>query len=137
MARAGAIKVLVPVCLIGLMVSGCSASTLGEDATVACGWNEPVEPIVAAGDASSEQLVTNAQRAQRRLAAAEQVVDADDRFEALVDALQETADFAEELQDMTKAQIEAIDNERWDFAKYAQAVARDQCEQLQRVVDGE
>ena len=34
-------------------------------------------------------------------------------------------------------QIAAIDNERWDFAKYTQAVARDQCEQLAAVVGRE
>jgi len=59
---------------------------------------------------------------------------ADDRFGSLVDALSETADFASELESMTVGEIELIPNDRWDFAKYAQAAARDQCEQLAAVV---
>ncbi|MEY2989779.1 MAG: hypothetical protein RLZZ163_695, partial [Actinomycetota bacterium] len=31
----------------------------------------------------------------------------------------------------------SIPNSRWDFAKYAQAAARDQCEQLAAVVEAQ
>lgn len=123
--------------IAGIFVAGCASSSLADDAAIACGWDEPREPVVSAVDASSEQLARNAARAERRLRAAERVVAEDDRFAALVDALAETADFAVELQDMSRAQITAIENERWDFAKYAQAVARDQCEQLAAVVGRE
>jgi len=88
-------------------------------------------------DSTPEDLVRNVDRAQRRLAAAEQVADADSRFAVLVEALSETAAFAEELASLSRAEIVAIDNERWDFAKYVQAVARDQCEQLSAVVGRE
>ena len=65
------------------------------------------------------------------------MVESDDRFVVLLEALQETSDFANELSGLTRAQIVAIENERWDFAKYTQAVARDQCEQLATVVGRE
>ena len=42
--------------------------------------------------------------------------------------------FAEELLGMTNDEIAQIPASRWDFAKYTQAVARDQCEQLQALV---
>jgi hypothetical protein len=123
--------------LVGVLVSACSSSTLDQDAAVACGWEERYEPIVSAMDASPEQLAQNADRAQTRLTAAQRVVESDDRFVVLLEALQETSDFANELSGLTRAQIVAIENERWDFAKYTQAVARDQCEQLATVVGRE
>ena len=120
-----------------MLLSACGSSDIGQDAATACGWNEPSEPIVSAVDSSPEELVRNVERAQLRLAAAERVADADSRFAALAEALSETADFAKELTSLTKDEIIDIDNERWDFAKYAQAVARDQCEQLAGVVGRE
>ncbi len=114
--------------------AACSSQSIEEDAAVACGWDEPKEPIVSALDASPDQRSLNAQRADTRLAAAQRVYKADDRFGSLVDALSETADFASELESMTVGEIELIPNDRWDFAKYAQAAARDQCEQLAAVV---
>jgi hypothetical protein len=85
-------------------------------------------------EADAEQRARNVQRASIRWAAAVRVADIDDRFTPLVDALQETSSFAEEIQDMTSEQIAQIPTSRWDFAKYTQAVARDQCEQLQALV---
>lgn len=120
-----------------LLLSACGSSSIAEDAATACGWEEPSEPIVSAVDSTPEELVRNVDRAQRRLAAAERVADADERFTVLVEALTETAAFAEELTSLSRAEIVAIDNERWDFAKYVQAVARDQCEQLSAVVGRE
>ena len=120
-----------------LLLSACGSSSIAEDAATACGWEEPSEPIVSAVESTPEDLVRNADRAQRRLAAAERVVEADARFGVLVEALSETATFAEELASLSRAEIVAIDNERWDFAKYVQAVARDQCEQLSAVVGRE
>ena len=37
---------------------------------------------------------------------------------------------------LSAEEIAAVPNDEWDFAKYTQAVARDQCAQLARVVDG-
>src|SRR6056297_1597466 len=127
------IGVVVVGLLAGVLVSACSSSFLGQDAAVACGWEERDEPIVSALDASPEQLARNADRARTRLAAAQRVVESDDRFAVLLEALQETSQFAEELSGLSRNQIAAIDNERWDFAKYTQAIARDQCEQLAAV----
>ncbi|HEV8023837.1 MAG TPA: hypothetical protein VGP37_03005 [Candidatus Nanopelagicales bacterium] len=131
--RGGVVVVLVA----GVLLAACAPSTMEQDAATACGWDEPSEPIVSAIDASPEQLSRNAARAQVRLAAAEQVVAADDRFAPLVEALQETSNFADELSGLSQEQIAAIENQRWDFAKYTQAVARDQCEQLAAVVGRE
>jgi len=131
--RRGVVVVLVA----GMLVAGCSTSTLGDDAATACGWEEPSEPIVSAVDATPAQLARNAERARTRLDAARRVVDSDERFAPLLEALQETAQFADEIAGLSGEQIAAIDNERWDFAKYTQAVARDQCEQLGAVVGRE
>lgn len=123
--------------VLGLALTGCSSSDMSGDAGIACGWDEAVEPIVAAADATPEQLARNADRAEQRLAAARRVVEQDERFAPLAEALEETSNFADELTKMDRTQIQAIGNERWDFAKYAQAVARDQCEQLAAVVGRE
>lgn len=131
--RGGVVVVLVA----GVLLAACAPSTMEQDAATACGWDEPSEPIVSAIDASPEQLSRNAARAQVRLAAAKQVAQADDRFAPLLEALQETSDFADELSGLSREQIAAIENQRWDFAKYTQAVARDQCEQLAAVVGRE
>jgi len=128
---------IVGVGIGSLLLSACGSSSIAEDAATACGWEEPSEPIVSAVDSTPDDLVRNVDRAQRRLAAAEQVAEADARFEVLVEALSETAAFAEELASLSRAEIVAIDNERWDFAKYVHAVARDQCEQLSAVVGRE
>lgn len=116
-------------------LTGCSSSSLQPDAAIACGWNEPGAPIVSALEASPDQLAGNAARANTRLEAARRVADADSRFTPLVEALEETADFAAELTTMSSLEIEQIPNSRWDFAKYVQAAARDQCEQLAAVVE--
>ncbi len=128
---------VVVVLAAGMLVAACSTSTLGDDAATACGWEEPSEPVVSAVDATPAQLSRNADRARTRLAAARRVVDSDDRFAPLLEALQETATFADEIAGLSGEQIAAIENERWDFAKYTQAVARDQCEQLAAVVGRE
>jgi hypothetical protein len=117
-----------------LVLASCSAPSVSQDAAVACGWNETDEPVVSVLEADAEQRARNVQRASIRWAAAVRVADIDDRFTPLVDALQETSSFAEEIQDMTSEQIAQIPTSRWDFAKYTQAVARDQCEQLQALV---
>lgn len=120
-----------------LLVAGCSSSSLGPDATTACGWNESDEPVISALDADGRELLDNAQQASIRLEAAKRVAELDGRFGALVDALEQTAEFATELTTMSRSEIAAISNSRWDFAKYAQAVARDQCEQLAMVVESQ
>jgi hypothetical protein len=120
-----------------MSAAGCSSSSLAPDAAIACGWNEPDSPIVSALEADDQQLAENAQRATSRLEAARRVAEADGRFGALVEALQETADFAVELTTMSRPQIASIPNSRWDFAKYTQAAARDQCEQLAAVVEAQ
>ena len=71
-----------------------------------------------------------ASRQRRRVFAA------DDRFASLVEALSETAAFAVTLETLSAQEIAAVPDDEWDFAKYTQAVARDQCAQLARVVDG-
>ena len=115
-------------------LAACSSPTISDDAANACGWDEPPVPVVSAIDATAEQRAQNVQQARTRLEAAQRVVEGDDRFGALVEALSETAAFASELEWMSVDEIGQISNERWDFAKYAQAAARDQCEQLAGVV---
>lgn len=124
--------VLAPV--LAVTLTACSTPSLEQDAAVACGWDEPEETVVSAIEATLEQRADNARRASIRFAAAERVAAVDDRFVALVDALRETAEFAAEIETMTPSAIASIPGERWDFAKYTQAAARDQCEQLARVV---
>lgn len=117
-----------------LALASCSTPPIADDAALACGWNETNEPVVSVLEADAEQRARNVQRAAIRLDAAVRVADVDDRFTPLVDALQETSSFAEELLGMTNDEIAQIPTSRWDFAKYTQAVARDQCEQLQALV---
>ena len=124
----------VVVAVVAMALAGCSAAPSAEDAAIACGWNETDEPVVSAVEADPRQLAEYASRAQMRLEAAQRVARADERFGPLVAALSETAEFADELTAMSRAEIESISNKRWDFAKYAQAAARDQCEQLAEVV---
>ena len=113
-----------------VMLTACSRAPLEENAAIACGWNETAEPVVSAVDADTEQLKRNAERAQIRWEAAQLVVEADGRFAPLAEALGETARFAAELPQMSPADMAAIPATRWEFAKYAQAAARDQCRQL-------
>lgn len=120
-----------------LVVAGCTAPPSAQDAAIACGWNETDEPVVSALEADPRQLAEYAARAQVRLQAAQKVARADARFGPLVSALSETAEFAEELTAMSRTEIESISNARWDFAKYAQGAARDQCEQLAAVVQAQ
>ncbi len=127
-------RVVIPALVASLVLVGCQSTALGPDAAIACGWNEPDSPVVSALDADSTQLTENVERANTRLEAARRVADVDPRFEPLVEALEETADFASELTTLSPTEIEGISSSRWDFAKYLQAVARDQCEQLADVV---
>lgn len=124
------------VVVAALSVGGCASESIAEDAAIACGWNEPDEPLVLPAEATREQLAENVDKAERRLAAAQRVVASDDRFGALVEALSETEALATRLRDMDAGQIANVSNEEWDYAKYVQFVARDQCEQLAAVVDG-
>ena len=119
-----------------LAIGACSSASIDEDAALACGWNEEGEPVVSALEASPDQRAEYAERAQVRLEAARRVFAADDRFASLVEALSETAAFAVTLETLSSEEIAAVPDEEWDFAKYTQAVARDQCAQLARVVDG-
>ena len=119
------------------VASGCASSSLEPDAAMACGWNEPDAPVVSALEASPEELAENAERANTRLESARRVAAADSRFTPLVEALEETASLAAELTTMSSSEIEQIPNSRWDFAKYVQAAARDQCEQLSAVVESQ
>lgn len=129
---------MVAMAVVGLAaVTACSSSSLQPDAAIACGWNETSAPVVSALEADGKQLMDNAERAKTRLDAARRVAQADARFAPLVEALEETRNFAAELTTMTESEISDIPNSRWDFAKYAQAVARDQCEQLAAVVEAE
>ena len=125
-------RFLVATAVVAL--TACGTPSLEENAAIACGWNEPAEPPVSAVDADPAQLVRNAERAHVRWKAAQQVVQADGRFAPLAEALGETALFAAELPEMSAADIAAIPTTRWDFAKYAQASARDQCRQLAALV---
>lgn len=118
-----------------LAVTGCASSSLEPDAATACGWNEPDAPVVSALDADPSLLAENVTLANTRLDAARRVAQIDSRFAPLVEALEETAAFAIELTTLSRSEIEQIPNSRWDFAKYAQATARDQCEQLAAVVE--
>ena len=120
-----------------LAVTGCATSSLEPDATVACGWDEPNAPVVSALDANADELAENVLLANTRLEAARRVAQIDPRFTPLVEALEETASFAQELTVLSRTEIEQIPNSRWDFAKYAQATARDQCEQLAGVVESQ
>lgn len=131
----GVTSKLVVAVLALVALSGCGSSSLEPDAAIACGWNEPDSPVVSALEADASQLADNVRRANSRLDAARRVAQIDPRFEPLVEALAETADFAAELTTMSRPEIEQIPNTRWDFAKYAQAAARDQCEQLAAVVE--
>lgn len=117
--------------------SGCTSSSLEPDAAIACGWREPDAPVVSALEATTEELAENAERANTRLEAARRVAASDSRFTPLVEALDATASFAAELTSMSSSEIEQIPNSRWDFAKYVQAAARDQCEQLAAVVESQ
>ena len=119
-----------------LAIGACSSASIDEDAAIACGWNEAGEPVVSALEASPDQRAEYAERAQVRLEAARRVFAADDRFASLVEALSETAAFAVTLETLSAQEIAAVPDDEWDFAKYTQAVARDQCAQLARVVDG-
>lgn len=127
----------VVVAVVALALAGCSAAPSAQDAAIACGWNETEEDVVSALEADPRQLAEYAARAQVRLQAAQKVARADARFGPLVAALSETAEFADELTTMSRTEIESISNERWDFAKYAQVTARDQCEQLAAVVESQ
>lgn len=120
-----------------LAVTGCASSSIEPAAAIACGWNEPDAPVVSALDANSSQLSENVTLANTRLDAARRVAQIDARFTPLVEALEETAAFASELTTLSRSEIEQIPNSRWDFAKYAQAAARDQCEQLAAVVESQ
>lgn len=122
------------VTVVVLLVAGCGSAPSMEDAAVACGWNEAVEPVVSPLEANPDQLAQYADRARVRLAAAQRVARADERFGSLVAALTETSELADELAAMSREEIEAVPTSTWDFAKYAQAAARDQCEQLAAVV---
>lgn len=117
-----------------ILLTACGTGSLQENAALACGWNEPPEPVVSAVEADLRQLERNAERAQIRWEAAQRVVEADGRFAPLAEALGETARFAAELPEMSAADMAAIPTTRWDFAKYAQAAARDQCRQLAALV---
>ncbi len=117
-----------------LALASCSTPPIADDAALACGWNEADEPVVSVLDTDPDQRARNVERATLRLEAATRVADVDDRFAPLVEALAETSSFAEELLGMTNDEIAQIPTSRWDFAKYTQAVARDQCEQLQALV---
>ncbi|MAK39638.1 MAG: hypothetical protein CMH40_07410 [Micrococcales bacterium] len=119
-----------------LAIGACSSASIDEDAALACGWNEDGEPVVSALEASPDQRAEYAERARIRLEAARRVFAADNRFAPLVEALSETAAFAATLETLSAEEIAAVPNDEWDFAKYTQAVARDQCAQLARVVDG-
>lgn len=130
----GVSRILVVAAVASLAVTGCASSSLEPDARVACGWNEPDTPVVSAIDADADQLAQNVLLANTRLDAARRVAQIDPRFAPLVEALEETATFAQELTALSRSEIEQIPNSRWDFAKYAQATARDQCEQLAAVV---
>ena len=118
-----------------LAIGACSSASIDEDAALACGWNEEGEPVVSALEASPDQRAEYAERARVRLEAARRVFAEDDRFASLVEALSETAAFAATLETLSAEEIAAVPNDEWDFAKYTQAVARDQCAQLARVVD--
>lgn len=132
----GGVKLMVVVLAVTFAAAtGCSSPSLEPDAAIACGWTEPDTPVVSALEASLEELAENAERANSRLEAARRVAAADSRFTPLVEALEETANFAAQLTTMSSSQIQQIPNSRWDFAKYAQAAARDQCEQLAAVVE--
>ena len=120
--------------IVALLLAGCGSAPSMEDASVACGWNEAAEPVVAPLQADSGQRAQYADRARVRLAAAQRVARADERFGALVAALTETSELADELATMSRDEIEAVPTSTWDFAKYAQVAARDQCEQLAAVV---
>lgn len=120
--------------VIALLLAGCGSAPSMEDATVACGWNEAVEPVVSPLEADSAQLAQYADRARVRLVAAQRVARADERFGPLVAALTETSELADELATMSREELEAVPTSTWDFAKYAQVTARDQCEQLAAVV---
>ena len=120
--------------VVVLLSAGCASAPSMEDAAVACGWNEAVEPVVSPLQADSRQLAQYADRARVRLEAGQRVARADERFGPLAAALNETSELADELATMSREQIEAIPTSTWDFAKYAQAAARDQCEQLAAVV---
>ena len=123
--------------LVAALLVGCTSQSVAGDAAVACGWEETDEPLVLPAEATPDQLRQNVERAKRRLEAARRVVEVDDRFGPLVEALDETAQFAVRLRDMSPDEIEDIPVEDWDFAKYVQFVARDQCEQLAAVVSSE
>ncbi len=125
----------LPGLLVCMALAGCGASIAAEDAARACGWDEPEQPAVAVSQADHEQLVRNTQMATVRFAAAERIAEADGRFAVLAQALGEILDLAREVESMSDT--ERLSSDRWDFAKYAQAVARDQCEQLQAVVGRE
>ncbi len=131
----GVTRMLALAALALVAVSGCGSTALEPDAAIACGWDEPNSPAVSALEADASQLAANVVRANTRLDAARRVAQIDSRFEPLAEALAETANFAEELAASSRTQIEQIPNSRWDFAKYAQAAARDQCEQLAAVVE--
>ena len=124
---------LVSVVLVA--AAGCGASVATDDAALACGWNEPELPAISVAQANPQQLARNTQKAAVRFEAAERVAEADGRFEVLAQALEEILLLAREVESMTDT--ERLSSDRWDFAKYAQAVARDQCEQLQAVIDRE
>jgi hypothetical protein len=130
-------RMLAVAAVASLAVTGCATSSLKPDATVACGWSEPDTPVVSALDADADQLAQNVLLANTRLDAARRVAQIDPRFAPLVEALEETAAFAIELTTLSRTEIEQIPNARWDFAKYAQATARDQCEQLATVVEAQ
>ena len=119
-----------------LAIGACSSASIDADAALACGWNEDGEPVVSALEASPDQRAEYAERARVRLEAARRVFSADDRFASLVEALSETASFAATLETLSAEEIAAVPDDEWDFAKYTQAVARDQCAQLARVVGG-
>lgn len=134
------VKWMVAAGVVGVALaatSGCTSASREPDAALACGWNEPDAPVVSALEASPDELAENAERANSRLEAARRVAAADSRFTPLVEALEETASFAAELTTMSSSEIEQIPNSRWDFAKYVQAAARDQCEQLAPVVESQ
>jgi hypothetical protein len=133
----GGVRRIVVAVVALAVITGCSSSSLEPDAAIACGWNEPDVPVVSALEASPAELAENAERANTRLEAARRVANADSRFSPLVEALEETVNFAAELATMSSSQIQQIPNSQWDFAKYAQAAARDQCAQLSGVVDSQ
>lgn len=120
--------------VLALILLACSPAPPPLAAIDAACSTSSSSPALPASDSSPSDLAFNASAARVRAEAAAVVVAWDGSFSPLGESLGWLSSFASSLAADPLTAPAGVSREDWDFAKYAQAVAADQCAQLYRVV---